>query len=66
MIRSFEMKNENIQPPTKLYCARWVVPVATQLIEDGAVAVSGTSIVGVGNRAEVEAQFPEAAREDFA
>ena len=56
--------NNKIQP-TKLYCARWVVPIATPVIEDGAVAVAGASIVGVGSRAEVEARFPEAAREDF-
>jgi cytosine/adenosine deaminase-related metal-dependent hydrolase len=58
----------NIQPHTlspKLYCARWVVPVAKPTVEDGAVAVAGGVIVGVGSRAEVEAQFPEAAREDF-
>lgn len=51
--------------PTKLYCARWVVPVTVPAFEDGAVAVAGKWIVGVGRRAEVEARFPEAAREDF-
>jgi 5-methylthioadenosine/S-adenosylhomocysteine deaminase len=64
-MNSLEAKNENIQPPTKLYSARWVVPITMPTIEDGAVAVSGTSIVGVGSHLEVEAQFPEAAREDF-
>ncbi|HEY9401249.1 MAG TPA: amidohydrolase family protein [Pyrinomonadaceae bacterium] len=49
----------------KLYCARWVVPVASAAFEDGAVAVAGTRIIGVGTRAEMAAQFPEAAREDF-
>jgi 5-methylthioadenosine/S-adenosylhomocysteine deaminase len=39
--------------------------VATPAIEDGAVAVEGTHIVGVGTRAEIAAQFPEATREDF-
>jgi cytosine/adenosine deaminase-related metal-dependent hydrolase len=51
--------------PVKLYCARWVIPVATPVIEDGAVAVAGTRIVGVGARAELAAQYTEAALEDF-
>jgi len=51
--------------PTKLYCARWVVPVATPSIEDGAVAVAGARIVGVGTRAELAARYTEAACEDF-
>jgi 5-methylthioadenosine/S-adenosylhomocysteine deaminase len=51
--------------PAKLYSARWVVPIAGTAFEDGAVAVAGRVIVGVGSRAEVEAQFPSAAREDF-
>ncbi|HZG51758.1 MAG TPA: amidohydrolase family protein, partial [Pyrinomonadaceae bacterium] len=51
--------------PVKLYCARWVVPVAAPFIEDGAVAVEGARIVGVGTRAEVAARYPEAACEDF-
>jgi 5-methylthioadenosine/S-adenosylhomocysteine deaminase len=54
----------NLQP-VKLYCARWVIPVATPSIEDGAVAVSGTRIVGVGARAELAAQYMDAACEDF-
>jgi 5-methylthioadenosine/S-adenosylhomocysteine deaminase len=63
-MNSFNSTPVNIQP-VKLYCARWVVPVATPAIEDGAVAVSGTRIAGVGTRAEIAAQFPGAAREDF-
>ncbi len=51
--------------PVKLYCARWVLPVATPAIEDGAVAVAGANIAAVGTRAEIAAQFPEAACEDF-
>ncbi|HEV7903778.1 MAG TPA: amidohydrolase family protein [Pyrinomonadaceae bacterium] len=62
---SLDSTNNKIQPPTRLYCARWVVPVASPPFEDGAVAVAGASIVGVGSRPEVEAQFPGAAREDF-
>lgn len=50
---------------TKLYCARWILPVAVAPIEDGAVAVEGTRIVGVGTRAEIIERFPSAAVEDF-
>ncbi|HYO98900.1 MAG TPA: amidohydrolase family protein [Pyrinomonadaceae bacterium] len=49
----------------KLYSARWVMPITTPVIEDGAVAVAGKMIVGVGARGELEARFPEATREDF-
>lgn len=63
-MNSFDSTQSKIQP-VKLYCARWVVPVASPAFEDGAVAVAGTRIIGVGARAEITAQFPEAAREDF-
>lgn len=64
-MNSLDSTNNSIQSPAKLYCARWIVPMTTQAIEDGAVAIAGESIVGVGSRAELEARFPEAAREDF-
>lgn len=51
--------------PVKIYSARWVVPVTKGTIEDGAVAVAGKFIAGVGTRASLVAQFPEASREDF-
>jgi cytosine/adenosine deaminase-related metal-dependent hydrolase len=50
---------------TKLYCARWVLPIANEPIAEGAVAVSGALIVGVGGRAEVSEKFPGAPVEDF-
>jgi 5-methylthioadenosine/S-adenosylhomocysteine deaminase len=50
---------------TKIYCARWVVPVSVPPVEDGAVAVEGARIVAVGARADVCAQFPDATTEDF-
>jgi len=49
----------------QLYCARWVVPVTNPTIADGAVAVEGTRIVGVGTRAKLVAQFPEARQTNF-
>ncbi|HZH90187.1 MAG TPA: amidohydrolase family protein [Pyrinomonadaceae bacterium] len=63
-MNSHDTTHRNIHP-VKLYCARWIVPVATPAIEDGAVAVAGAHVVGVGARAGLAAQFPEAACEDF-
>src|SRR5215210_8107059 len=50
---------------TKIYCARWVLPVTAEAIEGGAVAVEGTRIAGVGARAEVVGRFPSASVEDL-
>ncbi|HEX8286256.1 MAG TPA: amidohydrolase family protein [Pyrinomonadaceae bacterium] len=50
---------------TKIYCARWVLPILSGPIEGGAVAVEGTRVAGVGARAEVEERFPSAVVEDF-
>ncbi|HEV2763610.1 MAG TPA: amidohydrolase family protein [Pyrinomonadaceae bacterium] len=53
------------QHTTKLYTARWVLPMTRAPIEDGAVAVAGETIVGVGGRDELKGRFPSAAAEDF-
>jgi 5-methylthioadenosine/S-adenosylhomocysteine deaminase len=50
---------------TKIYCARWVLPVTSEPIEGGAVVVEGTRIVGVGARALMEEQFSSADTEDL-
>ncbi len=50
---------------TTIYSARWLVPIASQLIEDGAVAVDGESIVAVGRRVELFQQYPAARSRDF-
>ncbi len=44
---------------TTIYTARWVVPVSTPPIENGAVAVEGQRIAGVGSKAEIVARFPK-------
>lgn len=44
---------------TTIYSARWVVPVSSAPIENGAVAVEGQRIVGVGSKAEIVQRFPE-------
>jgi cytosine/adenosine deaminase-related metal-dependent hydrolase len=39
--------------------ARWVYPVTMPVIEDGAVAVKGSYIVGVGSRRDILSEFKE-------
>ncbi|MBV9211700.1 MAG: amidohydrolase family protein [Acidobacteria bacterium] len=50
---------------TKIYSAKWVMPVASAPFEDGAVAIEGERIVAVGESEALHEEFPEAAREDF-
>jgi 5-methylthioadenosine/S-adenosylhomocysteine deaminase len=50
---------------TKIYCARWVLPITSGPVRDGGVAVEGTRVAGVGARTELEARFPSAAVEDL-
>ncbi len=50
----------------KIYSANWVVPVSTSPIEFGAVAISGSRIVGVGAQSEISERFPDAPVERFA
>jgi cytosine/adenosine deaminase-related metal-dependent hydrolase len=50
---------------TAIYSARWVLPIASRAIENGAVAVAGETIVGVGARDDLVARFPHAVATDF-
>jgi cytosine/adenosine deaminase-related metal-dependent hydrolase len=50
---------------TKLYCADWVLPVVSEPIEGGAVAVEGTRVAGVGSRAALIESFTSAAVEEL-
>ena len=43
---------------TTIYSARWVVPVSLPPIENGAIAIEGQHIVGVGPHAEIIERFP--------
>src|SRR5437588_5036967 len=43
-----------------IYSARWVLPIIDAPIEDGAIAIEDSIIVGVGTRAEVLNRFPDA------
>jgi len=50
---------------TTLYCARWVLPVSSTAVADGAIAVDGEKIVAVGPRAALVTEFPQATTRDF-
>jgi cytosine/adenosine deaminase-related metal-dependent hydrolase len=50
---------------TKIYCARWVLPITDEPIREGAVAVEGTRIAALGARAEVSQRFPSAEVEEL-
>ena len=50
---------------TAIYSASWVLPIASPPIANGAVAVTGEMIVGVGARDDLVARFPHAVATDF-
>lgn len=50
---------------TTLYCARWVLPVSSPPIADGAIAVDGPQIIAVGVRATLAEEFSHATVRDF-
>ena len=50
---------------TTIYSARWVLPIVSPAIEDGAVAVDGSRIAAAGPRAAVVSRFPGARVSDF-
>jgi aminodeoxyfutalosine deaminase len=49
----------------KILTARYVLPITSAAIDNGAVAIDGDSIIGVGKRDEILLQFADAAIEDF-
>jgi cytosine/adenosine deaminase-related metal-dependent hydrolase len=50
---------------TTLYCARWVLPDSLTGVADGAIAINEERILGVGTRAALVTQFPQATVRDF-
>lgn len=51
---------------TMLYCARWILPISSPAIADGAVAVEGEEIISLGTRLALAEQLPQATIRDFA
>ena len=49
----------------KIYSARWVLPISSPVIEDGAVAVAQDRIVAVGHAPRLKARFANASVLDF-
>src|SRR6266550_600571 len=50
---------------SKIYSARWVLPIITPAISDGAIVIDDSAIVSVGPRADILSAFPDAPHEDF-
>jgi cytosine/adenosine deaminase-related metal-dependent hydrolase len=50
---------------TSIYSARWLVPVVSPVIENGAVAIDNATIVAIGPRQDLVSRFPAAILEDF-
>ena len=49
----------------KIYSARWVLPIASPPIDNGAVLVDDSVIVAVGARSDLRTAFPHEPHEDF-
>jgi len=50
---------------TVIYSARWILPIISPMIEDGAVAVDNSTIVAVGSRGDIVSTFPDSQIRDF-
>lgn len=50
---------------TVIYSARWVLPIISPPIEDGAVVVGDSKIVAVGSRDDIATRFPDSQTRDF-
>ena len=48
-----------------IFTARWLLPISSPPIANGAVAVQSDQILAVGSFDELHAQFPDAVRRDF-
>jgi len=50
---------------TTLYCARWVLPISSEPIAAGAIAVAGERLVAIGSQATLKKEFPQATIRDL-
>jgi cytosine/adenosine deaminase-related metal-dependent hydrolase len=58
-------KKLNAEKMPTIYSARWLLPIHTAPIFDGAIAIGGSQIVAVGPKGEVAARFPDAPTFNF-
>ena len=49
----------------KIYSARWVISSASAVIDNGAIAIEGAKVVGVGFSDEIKTKFPQAECEHY-
>ncbi len=49
----------------KILSAKFLLPISSELIQDGAIAVDETKIIAVGTKKELYENFPDAKHEDF-
>ncbi len=49
----------------KILSADFVLPISSDAISDGAIAIDKTKIIAVGTKSELAEKFPDATREDF-
>lgn len=49
----------------RLLAAKYILPISSEPIENGAVAIEGDEILGVGSRTEIARDFATAEAEDF-
>lgn len=50
---------------TKIYSARWIIPVSSPPIENGAIAIEGSRIVGVGTREDIARKYQSTNIQNF-
>jgi 5-methylthioadenosine/S-adenosylhomocysteine deaminase len=43
-----------------IYSARWLLPISSPPIDDGAIAIEGPTIMAVGPISKIKASFPDA------
>ncbi|CUS77964.1 Cytosine/adenosine deaminase [Candidatus Kryptonium thompsonii] len=46
----------------KIFYAKYILPIASEIIEDGAIVVDGNKIVDFGNREEINSKFKDVER----
>ena len=49
----------------RVYSARWVLPIISPPIDNGAVVIDDSTIIAVGARHDIQTAFPHAPHEDF-